>query len=375
MNVSSQKIDSIQVLRGIAALSVVMFHFRSFLVPDGADRSYPDALFGWGAIGVDLFFVISGFIMHYVTSDKSYGVRTSVQFIINRAIRIIPLYYIVLIFAFLTGGAMSTFHYQEKIDNLISAITFTPYLHQYAPLYILESGMYNVRWTLNYELYFYVAFGICLLFKHRLIALASWFAVPVIISSLIFSEIITSTQGYNYQTVIAKFMTNPIILEFGMGVVSGIVYKKFRDRYKGKSLLPPAILLLLIVLGVYYKQLTAYNLYSGAAFSILVLVFAFHDKIITSVFPKFLITLGNISFSLYLIHNPLKDFISRKIEKSNPDIIHNVTGFVGLILISIIIAYFSYRYIELTLSSKLRNKFIKRTDITEKDATQGEQAS
>lgn len=372
---SSQKIDSIQVLRGIAALSVVMFHFRSFLVPEGADRSYPDALFGWGAIGVDLFFVISGFIMHYVTSDKSYGVRTSVHFIINRAIRIIPLYYIVLIFAFLTGGAMSTFHYQEKIDNLISAITFTPYLHQYAPLYILESGMYNVRWTLNYELYFYVAFAICLLFKHRLIALASWFAVPVIISSLIFSEIITSTQGYSYQTVIAKFMTNPIILEFGMGVVSGIVYKKFRDRYKGESLLPPAISLLLIVLGVYCKQLTAYNLYSGAVFSILVLVFAFHDKIITSVFPKFLITLGNISFSLYLIHNPLKDFISRKIEKTNPDIIHNVTGFVGLILISIIIAYFSYRYIELTLSSKLRNKFIKRKDITEKDATQGEQAS
>lgn len=372
---SSQKIDSIQVLRGIAALSVVMFHFRSFLVPEGADRSYPDALFGWGAIGVDLFFVISGFIMHYVTSNKSSGVRTSAHFIINRAIRILPLYYIVLIFAFLTGGAMSTFHYQDKIDNLISAITFTPYLNQYAPLYILESGMYNVRWTLNYELYFYLAFAICLLFKHRLIILASWFVAPVIISSLIFSQIIISTQGYSYHTVIVKFITNPIILEFGMGVISGIIYKKFRDTYKGESLFLPAFVLLPIVLGVYYKQLTAYNLYSGIAFSILVLVFALHDKTIVRVLPKFLITLGNISFSLYLIHNPLMGFLSRKIEKANPDIIHNVAGFAGLILMSIIFAYFSYRYIEIKLSSKLRAKFINRKVIAKRDATQDEQAN
>lgn len=372
---SSQRVDSIQILRGFAALSVVMFHFRSYLVPEGADRSFPDAVFGWGAIGVDLFFVISGFIMHYVTSDKSPGIRTSAHFILNRVIRIIPLYYIVLIFAFLTGGAMSTFHYEEKIDNLISAITFTPYLHEHAPLYILASGMYNVRWTLNYELYFYFAFAICLLFKHRLITLASWFAAPVIISSFLFSNIALSTQGYNYHLVIIKFITNPIILEFGMGIASGIIYKKIRRMYKGASLLPPLISTLLIGIGIYYKQLTSYNLVSGAAFSILVLIFALHNQIITYTLPKFLINLGNISFSLYLIHNPLKDFIARKIEKTNPDIIHNVTGFIFLILISILAAYLSYRYIELTLTNKLRAKFITNRNRTEKNTTQGEQAS
>lgn len=371
----SQKLDSIQILRGVAALSVVMFHLRSYLVPEGADRSLPDALFGWGAIGVDLFFVISGFIMYYVTFDKKHGIESSKKFIINRAIRIIPLYYIVLIFAFLTSGAMSTFHYQEKIDNLVSALTFMPYLHEHAPLYILSSGMYNVRWTLNYELYFYLSFAFCLLFKHRLALLAAWFISPVIISLFIFSNIVVSTQGYNYHSVIIKFATNPIILEFGLGIISGIIYTKLKPTYRGGSLLLPATMILLISLGIYFKLLTAYNLASGLAFSILVLIFALHNNAVTHTFPKFLITLGNISFSLYLIHNPLKDFISRKVEKTNPDLIHNTPGFVGLILISIIVAYFSYRYIELTLSSKLRNKFINCKNAAETDTTRGEEAS
>ncbi|HHA1786305.1 acyltransferase family protein [Enterobacter kobei] len=371
----SQKLDSIQILRGIAALSVVMFHLRSYLVPEGADRSLPDALFGWGAIGVDLFFVISGFIMYYVTFDKKPGIESSKKFIINRAIRIIPLYYIVLIFAFLTSGAMSTFHYQEKIDNLVSALTFMPYLHEHAPLYILDSGMYNVRWTLNYELYFYLVFAFCLLFKHRLVMLFAWFILPAAISFFVFSNLVVSTQGYNYHSVIIKFVTNPIILEFGLGVASGIIYKKLKPIYKNKSFLPPFIILSLISMGIYYKQLTSYNLASGIAFSFLVLTFALHNKVITDFLPNFLITLGNISFSLYLIHNPLKDFISRKVEKTNPDLIHNTLGFVGLILISVIAAYFSYRYIETTLSSKLRNVFINPMIVKESDITRDERAN
>lgn len=51
------------------------------------------------------------------------------------------------------------------------SLTFHPYLSEPAPLYLPDSGMYNIRWTLNYEIYFYLAFSICLLVKPRLIAL------------------------------------------------------------------------------------------------------------------------------------------------------------------------------------------------------------
>ncbi|MFW0766680.1 acyltransferase family protein [Trabulsiella odontotermitis] len=355
---NAKKLDSIQILRGIAALSVVMFHFRFLLVPEGANRTIPDALFGWGAIGVDLFFVISGFIMYYITSDKESGFKTTCDFIINRAIRIMPLYYIVLMFAFATGGAMSTFHYQEKIDNLISAMTFTPYLRDYAPLYILESGMLNVRWTLNYELYFYSALALCLLFRHRMILLFIWFIAPAVISFAVLSEVTVSTKGYDYDSVMMMFVTNPIILEFGMGIASGWAYKKINQTYRLKSIFLPVAMLLMVGMGIYLKKFTAYNLVSGIAFSVLVLVFALHNQTITRLFPKFMITLGNISFSLYLIHNPLMGFIHRKIDKAYPYAINNAFGFIAMIFIVLIVAYVSHRYIEMSLSGKLRKKFM-----------------
>nr|UVN06438.1 MAG: OpgC protein [Bacteriophage sp.] len=371
---NAKKLESIQILRGIAALSVVMFHFRSFLVPEGTDRSLPDALLGWGAIGVDLFFVISGFIMYYVTFNKTAGIKTAISFLINRAIRIIPLYYIILLFAFLTGGAMSTFHYQEKIDNLISAITFTPHLKEYAPLYILESGMYNVRWTLNYELYFYFAFAVCLLFRNKLTLLLVWFLSPVIISSYLTSSITLSTQGYNFNSVALRFITNPIILEFGMGVMAGFIYSKLNKFHIKKSITPPFTAMLLIGVGIYFKQLTSYNLLSGFAFSILVLTFALYNEQLTHKYTKLLVALGNISFPLYLIHNPLMNFIAKKIETPYPNAIHNVSGFLLLISMSVIVSYFIHKYIETKLSSALRHRFNKAWDKEKIEITQAEQA-
>lgn len=350
------KIESIQILRGLAALAVVLFHYRFYLVPDGADRTVPDSLFGWGGIGVDLFFVISGFIMVYVTDGKGYGLKTSASFIVNRLIRIVPMYYLILLVAFLTGGAMSTFHYADKVDNLISALTFRPYLQSPAPLYIDSSGMYNVRWTLNYEIYFYMAFSLCLLVKPRLIALAFWFALPVVVVYYLKGEFTLSAKGYAFDSVFARLLTNPIILEFGFGALAGFVYKKVSHYVEGKSALVPLLIATAIGMAISTKELTAYNLLSGIAFSVLVLTFALYSNVVTRSFPQFLITLGNISFSLYLIHNPLAGFISGKVEKLLPGSMHGVPGFVALLTMSILVAYLTHHYIEVKLTQFLRKK-------------------
>jgi Predicted acyltransferases len=348
------KIESIQILRGLAALAVVLFHHHFYLVPDGADRSIPDALFGWGGIGVDLFFVISGFIMIYVTDGKEPGLKTSVEFVINRLIRIIPLYYVVLLIAFLTGGAMSTFHYPDKVENLISALTFQPYLQSTAPMYIESAGMYNIRWTLNYEIYFYLIFSLCLLIKPRITALSLWFSLPLIVGYFHQGDFSLSTKGYEFNSVITGFLTNPIILEFGLGVIAGYLYKKINGRVDCRTIWIPALVLMLIALGIYGRYLTKYNLLSGIAFSVLVLTFALYNKPVTRFFPRCFITLGNISFSLYLVHNPVAHFISDKVEKRFPDSMHNVLGFIVLVTISILAGYFVHRYVETNLTRVLR---------------------
>lgn len=349
------KIESIQILRGLAALSVVMFHYRFYLVPDGADRTIPDQLFGWGAIGVDLFFVISGFIMVFVTRNSGYGAKTGVVFIINRLTRILPTYYIILLFAFVSDGAMSIFHYPEKASNLLSALTFHPYLSEPAPLYIPDSGMYNVRWTLNYEIYFYLAFSICLLSKFRTLALCGWFLLPVVLAYSLTSNFTISTHGYDYNSVMLRFLTNPIILEFGVGALAGCFYLYLRDRDILESGYLSVLCLAVIAVGIMSGQLQAYNITSACAFFFLVLIFSLQSQKIMRFRPKALVMLGNISFSWYLIHNPLAVFLSGKIEKIYPGAIHNTVGFIFLIIASLFFAWLSHRYLEVKLTEKIRS--------------------
>lgn len=356
------KIESIQILRGLAALSVVLFHYRYYLVPDGSSVAVPNILFGWGAIGVDLFFVISGFIMVYITNGKTGGMRASLEFIVNRLIRILPTYYIVLLFVFLTGGAMSIFHYPEKTNTLISALTFHPYTNSPAPLYINDEGMFNVRWTLNYELYFYLAFSLCLLVRHRLLALVCWFSFPAIIAFLTGQNVTFSTAGYEFNSSLLRFFTNPIIIEFGFGMLTGYLYTHLKGRNENLffflAILTLASTIYLVVIG----RLPAYNLSTSFVFSLLVLFFALSNNMIVKVMPSPVIVLGNISFSWYLLHSPLASFISDKVEKAHPNAMHSTIGFIILIIASILVAYLSHKYIEIKLSDSIRALIQKYTN-------------
>lgn len=77
MNPNQNKLNSIQALRGLAAMLVVMFHFRTDLA---SDFPLANRLFGNGAIGVDLFFMISGFIAYYITKNENFGFASSKNF-------------------------------------------------------------------------------------------------------------------------------------------------------------------------------------------------------------------------------------------------------------------------------------------------------
>lgn len=347
-------LNSIQVLRGIAALSVVLYHYSFYLVPDGGDIY--KRFFSWGGIGVDLFFVISGFIMIIVTNDNKHGLASSKKFIINRISRVLPVYYVILLLAFLTSGAMSTFHYSDKTLNLISAITLTPYMHETAPMYIQSNGMFNIRWTLSFELYFYLIFSLCLLCKKKLMPLCVWFLAPVLLCPIITGDFTLHTKGYNLGNVYLEFMTNPIILEFGFGVLTGLSYLYLKKiNYKPHALISLSIIVA-IAFGINEKILTMYNLLTGVSFSVLVLSLTLSEHLFNRAWSNKLIYLGNISFSLYLIHNPLGNFISDKVEKYIANGMHNVLGVIVLLLAAILAAHLSHKYLELRLSNFTKKK-------------------
>lgn len=186
------QIQSIQWLRALAALAVVAFH---------ASLQLGDA-FIVGAAGVDVFFVISGFIMWSISARES----RPAAFMVNRIVRITPLYWLatgVMIF-----GALAGLFPRVVLtpDHIVNSLLFIPHVspsnHQVWPL--LVQG-----WTLNYEMFFYALFALTL-FAPR--ALQAWL-LCAIFSVLAGAGLLLKPDG------VAAFYTDTIILEFAAGVL------------------------------------------------------------------------------------------------------------------------------------------------------------
>ena len=361
----NRKLESLQALRGVAALLVLLFHYRFYLRGDDeSGTTIWDALFGWGIIGVDIFFIISGFIMVYTTQHYMQGCSSAKRFLLNRAIRIIPLYYFGLLVAFLFGGAMSTFHYPEKVQNLLSALTFTVYKTSVTPHYIDDAGMYNIRWTLNYEIYFYLAFALCLMMKHRILALICWGGLMTcIIPALAGFQPTLSVQGYDFQTPTIAFITNPLLLEFLIGVFAGYIYLQLKRRVVSVKL--PLIssviaigLLSYIVFGVYFGSIRALNLESTIVLGLLVLFLTLGEQVLQAYIPQVLKYVGNISFSLYLLHNPIGIAVMKQMGLVGQSAFKGIPTILLATLLSILVAHLTHKYIEVGLTRTLKNKFM-----------------
>lgn len=138
-------ITNIQLLRGVAALMVVVFHLVVQMQPFGFDGSQVSFLQG----GVDIFFVISGFIMVHVSRERE---RSGGQFMADRIIRIVPIYWLLTLLAYLSGAGEP-----RPIGDLLRSLAFIP--SGTPPLFnpLIDGG-----WTLNLEMYFYVLFAVSL---------------------------------------------------------------------------------------------------------------------------------------------------------------------------------------------------------------------
>ena len=187
----------IQYLRGLAATGVVIFHaYADPLAPTGFS-------FELGAHGVDVFFVISGFIMYSAARDERF-----VQFISRRLIRVFPLYWIATIVAvaiYLAFGG----NRPSGTETVLSLALIPHYseAHRSEIWPILVPG-----WTLSYELFFYALFAVG-------IATRRVVAVPIL------AIVALVTLGALVRPVLAPLVvaTNPLLIEFALGLLIAVV--------------------------------------------------------------------------------------------------------------------------------------------------------
>jgi len=301
-------LNTIQAIRGIAALAVVFHHLVFTLHTYGARGSFFEFVRDTmrpGDAGVDLFFVVSGFIMVYIRANYVRdGQRLAGKFLARRAERVIPPYWIyttaalgLVVLASLAGQAPD------------GALSLGKILHSYF-LVPYETGfLLIVGWTLSYEMLFYFAFAFGLLFftsrLAHIVAVGAVFAIGVVIGQLVDLRDVST---------ILTFFTLPIILEFVIGMVIAHFY--LDGRYFGKATglaLIAAGIALFIVFNYPVEALNGRSMeelrtpferfvWYGVPAALMVMGALGLEKDWGKAVPRFLITLGNSSYSLYLSH-------------------------------------------------------------------------
>jgi len=200
----------IQILRFVAALAVVAFHVlgappKDFEVPESA-LSFA---LSYGGRGVDLFFVISGFVIFYATHSAK---PTPAEFLRRRVERIVPLYFFVIfVVTMLAVTLPATFGTPDWYTprHILKSLAFIAFTDGDMPVVY-------VGWSLEYEMYFYLATALLMALTREV-----WRNIVVMFSALaVLGQIpgVAATLG-NY-----AFFTDPMILEFVLGVIVGWVF-------------------------------------------------------------------------------------------------------------------------------------------------------
>jgi len=297
---------SIQQLRAVAALGVVIFHIDTQLARMGYEGWWPNFL----SSGVDIFFVISGFIMWITTWDRP---TTPIRFMWNRITRIVPLYWIMTAFALAVLLVNADLMQSGTLDwgHVVKSFLFIPDVHP-VKLNSMEPLIF-AGWTLNYEMMFYLIFAATLFLPAR-------FRLPAAILALL---ALAGVRLFDPAPLtVLWFYSSEIILEFGMGMLIGAFVTSGR-----KVAALPAFLMVcggalaLAIVGEWHEEMSR-TIVRGIPSALIVLgavSLELHGRVLKS---RAFAYLGDASYSIYLAHgvalSALAQIWRRVLDEANP---------------------------------------------------------
>ena len=206
------KLIPIQVLRAAAALAVVILHGQyeaGLLVAAGGGGFTPVRLLPWEA-GVDVFFVISGFVMVFAARTLFGRTGAATTFLSRRVARVAPLYWLTTtLYLGIALAVPSVVNGSVTPGYVLASYAFFPMARADGAV----EPLYSLGWTLNYEMAFYAVFALAVRLPRRRAVLA----------------LLACLGGFVGWVQLAgaplpfRFWGDPIILEFGLGVVLGLL--------------------------------------------------------------------------------------------------------------------------------------------------------
>ena len=282
------KNNSIQCLRAIAVFLVIWAHIK--FVADFAGNQWIEV--ATGAIGVDLFFIISGYI---IADNIVYLNYNSKLFILHRIIRIAPFYWLMTLPLLIKEIA----NQQLNLSSLVQSLIFIPLFD----FHHFTNPIHNFGWTLSFEMWFYLLLSIItFIFKRKSI---KYSAILLVAGSAIVYPL------YNGSYFLPLFLFHPLTLEFAIGIIIFLTSKNFSLIH---AVLSGCSLLILLPIASNYQYLGYHNdilsnsslayqrvFFWGMTGAVTMIFFLSLENIKIIKWPVWLISLGNKAFSIYLI--------------------------------------------------------------------------
>ncbi len=355
------KIEIVQVLRGLAAFFVMVYHLKTVLPPEHWAKKGMDLVFNSGPAGVDLFFVISGFLMVLIAPrDTGARLQQSKRFLIRRLIRIWPAYFLVTIGYYVTINALN--YYPESVARILKSLLFLPLVSEDPPF--LGHAFLLVGWSLNYEMYFYLVIAALLpLGRFRWPVFLVVMAIVLIVIPSVFTRFsLDPLRPELFPYTYLNLITNPIVWNFVFGVLTGILFTTAKSRMLLENVFRSSYLTGVVVSASIGLVLTGYfgqhgPTEWGAAMTVVFIALLFFSTSRQASYPRSLVYLGDISYSVYLLHLPVLVASGTVFRRIGITEVEPLMMIIFTSALTLLLSHFSFQLIERRIGDQLRYRF------------------
>lgn len=336
ISVGKNRLVEVDALRGLAALAVVLFHFTTRFTELFSPDKLPTISFPTGYYGVNLFFVISGFVI-FMTLEKT---TRPMDFVVSRFSRLFPAYWVAILLTFTITHMLGL---PGKLVDLASAVGNIIMIHG---LLFRIPSVDGVYWTLEVELLFYC--GMFLLYRFRSLHLIHHALITLLVLRLTYYGL-ERVFGIELSWTVSRFLILKYIPWFSLGISIYLMTSSRENDWRGAVLTSAiAIVSLLVVDSLFVASLA---IFLGAA------VFLAASGRATLLRHPILVWLGTISYPLYLLHENIGWSIQLRLGALAVPI--DLTVVVAL-AISLVMATMLTYWVEQPCMRWIRNRYKSR---------------
>jgi len=341
-------LQSLQILRGVAAVAVAFFHTNVILsMPQYGSVSAFQSLASKGWLGVNFFFILSGFIILMAHQRDVGKPSQAVKYLIRRGVRVYPIYWI-LTTVFMIAATLRPGYADFSIDFWNLFTTYSLIMVVDLPTLPLK-----VAWTLLFEVKFYLLFTLLILVGKPAILLFVAWTIAVLVANLFFTP---PDWGYLLPSWGLLSIWN---LNFLLGMAGFLLVTRLGERFWWFLLASG-----LLAMAYFAKDINGMAGYVadpplmiafGLAMTAIIVGCVLGERRFQWQFPRWSLYLGDASYSIYLVHSAVISLVAGLNFKFTFNLVPNEALFLLTFIVSVAVGAIVHSVLEKPLLTYSRN--------------------